>query len=277
MFQGNWPDINSGKETDVRLGFVGVGAISDAVVESLMTGPNAAHLEIVLSPRNAQRSAELAAKFPRTTIAADNQDVLDSTDVVFMGVLPGQMNDVCAELNFRAEHVVVSLIAGMPPSTVAEIVAPATEVVQMIPLPVVAMHAGPLVICPGNPKIVDLFEGCGEIVALDDESKIFILSCASATMSSFFKFQNTVIDWSIASGLSEEISHQYATSLYKGLAIEAMNTEFKDLPEMPREHETPGGLNEHIRKSLDDAGMFDEITKQLEHIYVTRNRAKKED
>jgi len=261
----------------MRLGFVGVGAISEAVVDALMTGPNSADLEIVLSPRNADRSAKLAAKYSSVTVASSNQSVLDESIVVFMGVLPGQMNDVCADLNFRADHTVVSLIAGMPPSTVATLVGPATEVVQMIPLPVIAMHAGPLVICPGNPAIVDLFEGCGEIVALDDESKIFILSCASATMSSFFKLQNTVIDWSVASGLSQDISHQYVTSLYKGLAAEGMNTDFKDLAEMPREHETPGGLNEHIRKSLDEAGMFEEVTKQLEYIYVTRNKAKKID
>lgn len=269
------PKLISKSGIKMRLGFVGVGAISEAVIDALMTGPHAGDLEIVLSPRNSERSAKLAGKFPRTTIASDNQAVLDGSDVVFMGVLPGQMNDVCADLNFRADHTVVSLIAGMPPSTVAAIVDPATEVVQMIPLPVVAMHAGPLVICPGNPKIVDLFEGCGEIVVLEDETKIFILSVASATMSSFFQLQNTVIDWSVASGLAEDISHQYVTSLYKGLAIEGMSTKYHDLPEMPKEHETPGGLNEHIRKSLSDAGMFDELTKQLEYIYVTRNKAKK--
>jgi pyrroline-5-carboxylate reductase len=259
----------------MRLGFVGVGAISEAVIEALMTGPNSSDLEIVLSPRNADRSAKLAAKYPTVTIAQSNQSVLDESIVVFIGVLPGQMNDVCADLVFRKDHTVVSLIAGMPPSTVADIVSPATEVVQMIPLPVVAMHAGPLVICPGNEAIVKLFEGCGEIVVLEDETKILILSVASATMSSFFQLQNTVIDWSVASGLAEDIAHQYVTSLYKGLSIEGMNTKYRDLPEMPREHETPGGLNEHIRKSLMDAGMFEELTKQLEFIYVTRNKAKK--
>jgi pyrroline-5-carboxylate reductase len=261
----------------MRLGFVGVGAISEAVIEALLTGPNAADIEVVLSPRNAERSAKLAAKYSKASIGSSNQNVLDESDVVFMGVLPGQMNDVCAELMFRADHTVVSLIAGMPPSTVAGIVSPATEVVQMIPLPVIAMHAGPLVICPGNPAMVKLFEGCGEIVVLNDEAHIFILSCTSAAMSTFFEYQNTVINWSAIAGLPNDIAHKYATSLFKGLATEAMATPFAHLPEMPREHETPGGLNEHIRTSLIKAGMFDEVTKQLEHIYVTRNRTKKSD
>lgn len=261
----------------MRLGFVGVGAISEAVVDALMTGPHGSDLHVVLSPRNAQRSAHLAEKYAQVSVATSNQSVLDESDVVFMGVLPGQMNDVCADLAFRSDHTVVSLIAGMPPSTVAGIVAPATTVVQMIPLPVIAMHAGPLVICPGNPEIMTLFEGCGEIIALEDEAHIFILSCTSASMSSFFEYQNTVINWSTKTGLPKEISQQYSTSLYKGLATEAMATSYEDLADMPREHETPGGLNEHIRTSLVAAGMFDELTKQLDHIYVHRNRAKKSD
>ena len=259
----------------MRLGFVGVGAISAAVVDALMTGPNAADLEIVLSPRNAKRSARLVDTYPRTMIATSNQDVVDNCDFLFMGVLPGQMVDVCAELTFRADQTVVSLIAGMPPTTVEPLVAPASTVAQMIPLPVIAMHAGPLVICPNVPTVVDLFKGCGEIVVLDDESKIFILSCASASMSTFFEFQNTVIDWSTKNGLPREISHAYATSLYKGLATEAMNTETTELDDMPREHETPGGLNEHMRKTLTEAGMFAELDKQLQFIFETRNRAKK--
>ena len=259
----------------MRLGFVGVGAISTAVVDALMTGPKAEDLEIVLSPRGADRSARLASLYPRTTIAADNQAVLDDSDIVFMGVLPGQMNEVCAELNFRADHTVVSLIAGMPPTTVETIVEPATKVAQMIPLPVIALHAGPLVICPNVPEIVDLFEGCGDLVVIDDESKIFILSCASAAMSTFFEFQNTVIDWSTKSGLAPEISQSYVTSLFKGLATEAMHAPTSELPDMPREHETPGGLNESVRNTLMRAGMFRKLDEALEHIFVTRNRAKK--
>ena len=259
----------------MRLGFVGVGAISAAVVDALMTGPNAGDLEIVLSPRNAQRSARLEGTYPRTSIATSNQDVVDSSDFVFMGVLPGQMIDVCAELTFRDDQTVVSLIAGMPPTTVEPLVAPAATVAQMIPLPVIAMHAGPLVICPNVPSVVELFDGCGEIVVLEDETKIFVLSCASASMSTFFEFQNTVIDWSTKNGLSREISHAYATSLYKGLATEAMNTATADLDEMPREHETPGGLNEHMRATMTEAGMFTELDKQLQFIFETRNRAKK--
>ena len=257
-----------------RIGFVGVGAICEAVVEALLTGPHAEKLSVALSPRSESRSQALAVKYSVANVHDDNQSVVDASDIVFIGVLPGQMNDVCSELNFGSNQIVVSLIAGMPPSTVADIVSPATVVAQMIPLPFIAIHTGPVVICPGVPEVVALFEGCGDIVVLDDEKNILALSCASASMSSFFEFQNTAINWATSKGLDLDVAHQYMTSLFKGLATEAMQAPSESLPTMPVEHETPGGLNESIRRSLMDAGMFTEFESALEHVYVTRNRAK---
>ena len=256
----------------MKIGFVGVGAISEACIDALLTGKHARGLEVAVSPRNRERAEKLAANYKQVTVMESNQAVLDSSDIVFLGILPGQMKDVCAELTFRADHIVASLVAGFAPSLVAEIVAPATQIAQLIPLPVIAMHAGPNVICPGIPEIVDLFDGCGDTVVLDKEDQILILSCASAAMSSFFQYQNTTIDWAVSKGLDPNVAKSYATSLFKGLAVEATATSLADLPHMPAEHETPGGLNEYIRKTLTEAGAFTALENAFEHLYQTRKQ-----
>ena len=233
----------------MKIGFVGVGAISQACIDALLTGKHSHDLQVTVSPRNKERAESLAKKFAQVSVAANNQEVLDSSDIVFLGVLPSQTKDVLAELNFRPDHIIASLIAGYPPSLVRELVAPASQVAQLIPLPVIALHAGPNVICPGIPEIVDLFDGCGDSVILDDEDKILILSVASAAMSSFFQYQNTTFDWAVSKGLDPNVAKSYVTSLFKGLAVEATATSLSDLAHMPAEHETPGGLNEHIRRT----------------------------
>lgn len=71
----------------MRLGFVGTGAITSAIV----TGLNAAGIDgdtILVSPRNAETAAALAAKFPNVTVAASNQAVLDGSNVVIIAVRP---------------------------------------------------------------------------------------------------------------------------------------------------------------------------------------------
>ena len=261
----------------MRLGFVGVGAINEAVAHALATGPLADQLTMVLSPRGQARSQALAARFAQMSVVESNQAVLDASDIVFLGVLPSQLDDVCAELTFRPDHIVVSAIAGRIPSEVAKLVAPASQVCQVIPLPVIALHAGPVVVSPGLGPIVSLFQGCGEVVVIEDETKVKILSCASAAMSTFFQFQNTVIDWIESEGLSRETAVHYMTSLFNGLSTEAMNTDVAAIDAMPGEHETPGGLNEHIRRSLTEAGMFAELTKQMDYIYRHKKLTKSDD
>lgn len=258
----------------MKIGFVGVGAISEACIDALLTSKHASELQISVSPRNKERVERLSAKYSQVSIAHSNQAVLDASDIVFIGVLPPQIKDVCAELTFRADHIIGSLIAGFAPSLVRELVAPATQVSQLIPLPVIALHAGPNVICPGIPEIVDLFDGCGDSVILENEDQILVLSVASAIMSSVFQLQNTTVNWAVSKGLDPNVAKSYATSLLKGLAIEAMATPLSELAHMPAEHETPGGLNEYIRQALMSAGMFTELEHAFEHLYETRKAQK---
>ena len=254
----------------VRVGVVGVGAIAVALVDAMLTGPRAAGVSVVVSPRSAVRSAGLAARHAAVQVAADNQGVLDASDVVVLAVLPGQVADVCAGLEFRADHVVVGLAAGWPQSVLAPRVAPATQVCQLIPLPVVALHTGPVVLSPGLPVVADLLEGCGELVVLERESDVIVLSCLSAAMSSFFELQRTLVDWGTSAGLPERTALDYVTALFQGLSAEAVHERDRGLASMPVEHETPGGLNEQVRLALTAHGTFAELTRQMEDLLRTR-------
>jgi pyrroline-5-carboxylate reductase len=260
----------------LRVGFVGVGAIATAMVDALMSGPHADEIDIVLSPRSAARSAELAARHRQVRVAPDNQLVVDAADIVILAVLPDQMAALCSSLSFRAEQVVVSLAAGWPPSLLAEHVQPAATVCQMIPLPMIALHVGPVVICPRVRQVEHLLEGCGEIVGLEREEDVIVLSCASATMSTFFAFQNTVIEWAIKHGLDAQTAKDYVAGLFLGLATEAMHAKTDGLPVRPQEYETPGGLNEYLRRSLATAGVFTELANHLDHLLRTRDPARQQ-
>jgi pyrroline-5-carboxylate reductase len=140
----------------------------------------------------------------------------------------------------------------------------------------IALHTGPVVICPRVRRIEHLLEGCGEIVSIEREEDLIVLSCASATMSTFFALENTVIDWSIKHGLDAQTAKDYVAALFVGLATEAMHTGLDRLPDMPHEHETPGGLNEYLRRSLTAARVFAELANHLDHLHRTRDPAGKQ-
>ncbi len=261
--------IASTGDRRVRLGCVGVGAITSALVEAVLSGPHAGEVDVVLSPRSARRSAELDRRFDQVEVAPDNQSVVDSSDLVVLAVLPDQLAALCASLSFRTDQDIVSLVAGFPPSRLAAHVRPATAITQLIPLPMIALHTGPVVMCPPLPRVAWLLDGCGEVVSVENEDHLVALSCASATMSTFLAFENTVIDWLLGVGLPARQARDYAATLFQGLATETLRTELDQRAQMPQEHETPGGLNHYLRTSMTTAGTFSTLTQHLDTLHQT--------
>ncbi len=250
------------------VGFVGVGAIAATVAGAILDVPHDREVRVVLSPRSAARSADLAARFPQVSVAASNQEVVDAADVVFLGVLPAQVEEVCAALDFRSGQIVVGMPAGWPPPRLAPLVAPAATVCQLIPLPMMALGVGPVVLQPHVPEVEELLTGCGTLVVVGAGQDISVFSCASAIMSSFFAFQRTAIDWMVAQGIDRPTATAYVTSQLHGLTTESTLADLDTLADAVTEHETPGGLNEHIRRALEDGGLFAELARQLDVTYA---------
>ena len=88
---------------ELAYGVIGVGSIAAAMVVGWCDGVVDAP-EVVLSPRNAERSAELAARFDSVRVATDNQAVVDAADVVVVCLLPGNAVEVLSGLRFRPDQ-----------------------------------------------------------------------------------------------------------------------------------------------------------------------------
>jgi pyrroline-5-carboxylate reductase len=68
-----------------KIGFIGTGAITDALVRGLLAEP-AAVVEIMVSQRSVEISAKLAADFPAVFVADDNQAIVDSCNTVVLAI-----------------------------------------------------------------------------------------------------------------------------------------------------------------------------------------------
>ena len=71
----------------MKLGFIGIGNISSDVVTGICNS-KISFKKITLSPRNKKKSRNLKKKFNKIYIAKTNQEVIDKSDWIFIGVLP---------------------------------------------------------------------------------------------------------------------------------------------------------------------------------------------
>jgi len=201
----------------LRLGVIGIGAIGEAMIIGLIEHANCAG-PMSISQRNQQRSSALARRFGNLAVAADNQSIVDRSDVVFVSVLPDQARDVISQLRFREDQTLVSLMAGIAIDELRRMASPIRKVHRIIPLPPIEHGTGPLPLCPPNADIKALFQGCAAVIEMDDEDQIAIFSAASGLMAPHHQLTSTVARWMTERGVAPASAAMYSSNMFRALA-----------------------------------------------------------
>lgn len=250
------------------LGFIGTGAIVEAMVTGLLQAPSP-DLAVRLSPRNAETAARLAARFPsQVTVAASNQAVLDGSSLVVLAVRPQVAADVLPDLAFDTRHHVLSLIATISARRIAEMVAPATRITRAVPLPSMALGAGPTIVIPPDPVVTALFERAGVAIEVEEEHAFAALTASSAIMAAHFAAGQTIVNWLAAQGIPADQGRRYIGQVFSGLARTADLHADMDFRALSVDHKTVGGINEQVEANLVDAGAYRALTAALDGVYA---------
>jgi pyrroline-5-carboxylate reductase len=248
----------------MRLGFIGTGTITRAVVIGLLRF-GVSFDRISLSPRNAETAAELAALDSRVHVCGNNQEVLEASDVVCLAVIPQIAADVLSELHFDSRHHVISFIAGVSIDEVRRLVRTEVRVVRAIPLPAVAEGKGSTAICPPDGVARYIFSALGEAVEVDDEGEFDALSAVTATMASFYAVLESQASWLVQQGLEYAAARAFLSGYCIGLAHDTAQTK-EPFSAMVTHCMTPGGINEQVHTELSRRGTYGQYKDALDGV-----------
>jgi len=247
----------------MKLGFLGTGAITSAMVTGLnLSGGR----PIVLSPRNAAMAAGLARQFPQVTVGASNQQVVDECATVVIAVRPQIAEGVLAELRFRPDHDVISLVSGYSVHRLSGLVAPATRIARAVPLPSAVRRRSPTAIYPGNAEAVALFALLGTAFAADTEHDFDAFCVATATMATYFAFADGAASWLARNGIPPAQARDYIARLYAGLSNTSIEEPARSFQELADDHATRGGINEQVLTQLTEHGTFERFSECLDGV-----------
>ena len=249
----------------MKLGFLGTGAISEAVIRGLLTC-GGLNRPVLVSRRNENRSNRLADEFSLVQIVDDNQKIVDESSIVFIAVLPEQVRDLLSKLQFREEHIVANFAAGITNEELLQFVAPATRVHRLIPMPPIEYGLGPIPIHPPCPTLAQLFGPVGSIIDIEDERYFEVLTAGSSVMGIYFEMIAVLSRWINRRGLPNDAAAIYATSLMQSLSKVAAECDADGLQELSKDCLTPGGLNEQVLNESHDCNWFAELETRLENI-----------
>ena len=248
----------------LNLGFIGTGIIASAVATGFCeAGIDGLH--VTVSPRNRERAAHLHEAYPDIVrVAADNQDVIDSSEWVFLAVLPQQAEEVLRPLRFPKEKRFVSLVPTLALSRARELIGDRETLVDVLPLTFAANRFGPVVVYPAAPEAVALMSHVGDAIAVDDPKQMAVLRTMTSNMSTYYMLLTTLVDWCVENGLDEPSARRYVTAFTGALSRKASTYE-GPLRELANEM-TPGGLNWQMLTELEERDCCAPWTRGLDPI-----------
>tara|TARA_Y100000590_G_scaffold132032_1_gene150855 strand:+ start:297 stop:1067 length:771 start_codon:yes stop_codon:yes gene_type:complete len=255
----------------MKLGFIGTGNISSDVITGICKS-KISFKRIFVSPRNKQKAQKLKKKFKKVHIAKSNQEVIDKSDWVFLGVLPEVGKKILPKLNFKTKQTIVSFISTINYAQLKRIVKKKTKIVRAIPMPPISLGKGPVPIFPPDKQVKNFFNKIGTTIEIKSEKLSQNFWAISGSMASFYELIKVLSDWLVQKKLKRNQAQQYITSLYAALAELAAVHSKKNLKYFVLESQTPGGLNWQGVTELRKSGYFRSLEKSINNILKRLNK-----
>ncbi|MDE4274008.1 NAD(P)-binding domain-containing protein [Phaeobacter gallaeciensis] len=236
----------------MRIGVIGTGTIAGAVVRGIAGDGH----QITVSERSTHVSAELVGAFDNVS-AAPNQQVLDQSDVIFLGLMAEVAPDILAPLTFREDQQVISFMAGADLGQVGEMIAPARASAVMMPFPGIA-QGGSAIMALGDTDLVnEIFGTRNRVFALKDSAELDAYLCAQAVLSPVARMVGDAADW-----LGERVADPAQGEAFLRMLVATSLAE-TGCADLIAALNTPGGYNQRLRQHMEAAGMTGDLMSGL--------------
>ncbi|MER5547294.1 NAD(P)-binding domain-containing protein [Streptomyces sp. NPDC002589] len=245
-----------------RIGIIGVGEIGRAIVMGLRHGGGTSP-EVFLSPRGARTAAELSERYEGVQVCADNQEVVDRSELVVIAVRRQDRHEALAGLKVDDDKIVIHVMAGVATDDLRQTLATGAPVVRAIPLPAIRERRSVTVTHPSHPEVNSLFAELGGALSVADEAAFNVFSALTGTLTAHYTYLATLTSWAAGQGIASDDADRYVRSLFQGVG-RALSDETRSLHQLAAGHETPGGNNERIRTTWFDPANAEALKKALD-------------
>jgi len=236
----------------MRIGVIGCGTIARAAVEGIVHDGH----EIIVSERSAHHSSSLAKAYENVKIA-DNQGVVDASDVLLLGLMAEVATDVLGALTFREGQVAITFMAGASLEEADALVRPARATSIMMPFPGIAQGGTPVMMYGDSEIVTDIFGTRNSIFLVRDANEMAAYLSAQAVLSAVARMVGDAADW-----LGDRVSdkNQGEAFLRELVASNLSATACESLIEALN---TPGGYNQRLRLHMEAQGMTSALKNGL--------------
>jgi len=246
------------------LGFIGTGKISSSIIYGIFKSKLKVK-KIYISSRNINIAKKLAKKFRSIKVLKDNQEIIDKSSVIFLGITPNVGNKILPKLKFSKNKKIISLISTLNLEKLKSFTK-AKNIVRATPLPPIEIKRGPIIICPPNKFAKNIFKHLGKVLEIRNEKLSYKFWSTASLMAAFYEILNISSKWLVKKGINKKFADTYIAELFLALSQDALNKSSQGYKKLVADSQTPKGLNMQVLNELKKGKFFTKFTKALENV-----------
>jgi pyrroline-5-carboxylate reductase len=246
------------------LGFIGTGKISSSIIFGIFKSKLKVK-RIYISSRNRSIAKKLAKKYSKIKVLKDNQDIIDKSSTIFLGVTPNVGFKILPKLKFLKNKKIISLISTINLEKLKKLTKN-KNIVRATPLPPIEIKKGPIVICPPDKGAKNIFKHLGEVVEIKNEKLSNKFWATASIMAAYYEILNISSNWLIKKGANKTIANNYISELFLALSQDAVNKKAEGFKKLVADSQTPKGLNMQLLNELKKGKFYSKFIKAMDNI-----------
>ena len=257
-----------------KIGFIGAGAMAEAIVTGLLANNLCTADEIVMSNRSQGKLQHLVEE-KGIVAAKDNQEILKNAEVVVLAVKPQQYQAMKDELKglLGEEQALVSIMAGITLADLQECFGdlPIFRAMPNTPAKIgygmTGLSDNGLATQKQREFVVDIFTAVGQVLEIS-ESNMDALGALSGSGPAYcYELLEAMADGGVMLGLPRDAAYQLAAQTMLGSAQMLLQT--KEHPGVLKDQVTsPGGTTIRGLKVMEKAGVRGIMMETIEQAYL---------
>ena len=204
-----------------KIGFLGTGVMASAFIERMVKSnmfPSTDITAIDLSPERLEW-----LKMNNINIAKSTQEIVDSAEIVFLGVKPQYYDDILKNLDTSNVITLASIMAGVKINTLKnKIQNTSVSVARIMPNTPISIGEGLSAVCFSNVNdehksyITSILKACGRVLEIEESKFDAVTSISGSGPAYVYLFLNGMVKGGINGGLTAEESKLLAASTLIG-------------------------------------------------------------
>ena len=262
-------------EKKFKLGVIGAGFMSTAIIKGAIKSGAVNAEEIIVSDVNKQSLIKIAENGVNTTL--DTKELANNSEFVLFAVKPQSLSDVLPIISDCACEKFISIMAGVRKDRIKSSV-PKSKVARCMPNTPCSIGFGAVGLdvsdfsCDADIKFINgLLSSFAQVVEVDEEKMHAVTGVSGSSPAYFYMFVKGVIDAGVQNGLDYETAKTLAVATMVGAGEMVKQNPDKSLEELISAVCSKGGTTIEAVKVFEQSGL-NNITKKAVDACVKRSK-----